>query len=270
MEGFVEFGIKAQKKFPNFITEKFTKGPCNLFGRTRSKIIKKQFAKTYKINWKQAQKCKSSKTLDTCLNNFPNLNDLFARKIDSSLTEPEKTGANDIVSPAECHARKVSATKYFNIKGARYTLSTLVDSFSSSLKSNIFIFRLAPDQYHRFHSPTTSIIESIKEKGGTYKSVNPILLNDQPVLQENFRKIIEFKNGLIMVIVGATCVGSIDLTVKKGDKVKHGEDMGAFHFGGSCIALVVPHKIISYNKTLSTNEKVIQPGSWVATFVPTS
>jgi len=191
---------------------------------------------------------------------------LFARKIDPELTEPEKTGEKDIVSPAQSYVRKVLASGKFKIKGANYTLKELLNTEKVPTKATIFVFRLAPDQYHRFHSPTDSVITSIREVHGVYKSVNPILLNSVPVLQQNYRKIVRFKNGIQMAIVGATCVGSVKLSVKVGDSVKHGTDMGTFEFGGSCIALVIPDRVQSFLKSITTNETLIQPGTWVCTY----
>jgi phosphatidylserine decarboxylase len=266
MESFVGIGIKAQKVLPTFLSTAFTKRACSSIGKSKSPAIKKRFAKTYKIDWKQARKCKTARSLDACLKKFSDLNDLFARKIDPKLTEPEKTGKKDIVSPAQSYVRKVLAKKTFKIKGANYTLKELLDTDKVPEKATILIFRLAPDQYHRFHSPTDSVITSIREVSGVYKSVNPILLDSVPVLQQNYRKIVEFKNGIQMAIVGATCVGSVKLSVKVGDSVKHGTDMGTFEFGGSCIALVIPHTLKSVLKRITTNEKLIQPGTWVSTF----
>ena len=133
-------------------------------------------------------------------------------------------------------------------------------------KSKIYVFRLAPEQYHRFHSPTASKVVSIKEVGGTYKSVNPILLDSESVLQENYRKIIEFENGIFMVTVGATCVGSVKLSIKKGSSVKHGDDIGYFEFGGSCIVLVIPKVLEKHNKSITKNEGLIGTGKWVCQF----
>ena len=260
----INAGIIAQKYIPDFFTEKFTKGVCSIMGRTKRRSAKLQFAKTYKIDWAKARECKDAKSLEECVDKFDTLNDIFARKIDPSLTKPEKTGPKDIVSPAQCYARKVDATEVFSIKGAYYTLKTLLARTNVPQKSEIFIFRLAPEQYHRFHSPTNSTVTKITEQGGSYKSVNPILLNTIPVLQQNYRKIIDFENGLIMVTVGATCVGSVKLSIKKGDEVKHGDDIGYFEFGGSCIALIVPTKLKKVNKRLSANETIIQPGTFIA------
>jgi phosphatidylserine decarboxylase len=69
-----------------------------------------------------------------------------------------------------------------------------------------------------------------------------------------------------MVTVGATCVGSVILSVKKGDKVKHGDDIGYFEFGGSCIAVIIPIALKNKNKAITVNEQLLKPGVWVCTY----
>jgi phosphatidylserine decarboxylase len=270
MEALVNIGIEAQKYLPGFVSEKFTKNICSLIGKSTRKADKLRYATTYKIDWKQARKCKGVDSLEMCIDKFKTVNDLFARKIDPSLTRPEKNGQYDIISPAESYVRVESADSEFNIKGAKYSVKKLLDREDVPQHSHIFIFRLAPDQYHRFHSPTTSKVVKIKEVGGAYRSVNPILLDTVSVLQENYRKIVDFENGIVLVAIGATCVGSVKLSIKTGSKVKHGDDIGYFEFGGSCIALVVPHKQIKKLKKINKNETFIDPGKWVCTFKPST
>lgn len=129
--------------------------------------------------------------------------------------------------------------------------------------ASIYIFRLAPEHYHRIHAPFDSEIVNIKTVEGSYRSVNPIVLNSQPVLQKNFRKIMELKNGMFFVAIGATCVGSIILSVKKGSKIVKGQDLGTFGFGGSCLVLVIPNELgkIKEKLKITTKERHIQPGA---------
>jgi phosphatidylserine decarboxylase len=69
-----------------------------------------------------------------------------------------------------------------------------------------------------------------------------------------------------MIAVGATCIGSVILSVKKGSKVKHGDDMGTFGFGGSTIVLVVPEDV-KMAKHITTNEQLIKPGEFIGKFI---
>jgi len=268
MANLAEFGIAAQKYLPDILMTNFTKTVCTKLGASTDLEDKIRFAKTYNVDWSTARKCQTTKTLEACAAKFPTLDDFFARKILPKYTRPETTASNAIVSPADCHARTTTSTKTFTIKAANYTLATLLDLPASRTPAaaTIYIFRLAPDQYHRIHSPVASEVVSIKSTGGAYKSVNPIMLNHSPVLQTNYRKIIALKNGMYLVAIGATCVGSINLSIKPNAKLHHGQDIGAFGFGGSCLALVVPQSITKIHTQLSENEKLLTVGKHIADF----
>lgn len=269
MDIITKIGIYSQKYLPDSLFTEFTKTICKLLGKTRSLQTKLNFAKKYNIEWKKCELYNDSDTLESFIKKFKTLNDLFQRKLKKIYTIPESTKLKDIISPTQSFVRCVSANKTFKIKKINYTLNKLLILEDNNIieEATIFIFRLAPEHYHRIHSPTTSKIISIKNQAGTYKSVDPIILNSMPVLQENFRKIIKFKNGIYLVAIGATCVGSINLTVNKGDKVKHGQDIGAFAFGGSCVVLVIPHKIIKTYKSIISNEIYIEPGTLICKFI---
>ena len=263
MPTLVELGIHAQRIFPKVIANTFTKKYCNTLGKSRKLSDKMKFAKEYKIDYRKTRKCSKKDTLESCLVKFPTLNDFFARELKPEYLTVQSRRTSAIICPAECMARRVSSVDgSFDIKGASYTLETLLRSRTVPLSAAVFVFRLAPEHYHRIHSPTASKITQIRSVGGHYRSVNPILLNRQPVLQENYRKIITFSNGMILVAVGATCVGSIDLSVQKGDTVRHGQDLGSFKFGGSCLVLIVPGTVRS---TLTSEERYRRVGSVVGT-----
>jgi phosphatidylserine decarboxylase len=265
-----DIGIEAQRILPQFIMTNFTKNICEKMGKRRDLKAKVDFAKEYKVDWTTSRLCQDVSTLEQCAAKFPTLNDFFSRKILPELTKPETTAVGAIVSPAECHARRVASTETFEIKGAHYNLGTLlkINELKIPSSANIFIFRLAPEQYHRIHSPVSSRIVKIYSTGGQYSSVNPILLDRRPVLQTNYRKIIHLENGMYFVCVGATCVGSVKLSVKTGDNIVHGQDIGTFEFGGSCLVLVVPDplKISKFNTKITAEETIIPVGTWVANF----
>jgi len=133
-------------------------------------------------------------------------------------------------------------------------------------EASVYIFRLAPEHYHRIHSPLKGTVQSVESVGGYYKSVNPILLDTIPVLQENYRKIITFTNGIVLVAIGATAVGSIKLSVHKDSKVVHGQDIGHFEFGGSCLALIIPMALSHPNRKFTVNEKGCAVGEYITSF----
>ena len=268
MPSLLEIGIGAQRFLPVGLTTWLTKGYCDRMGKSRKLKDKIKFANDYKVDWRQTRKCKRGDTMESCLERFPTLNSFFARKIDPKLTKPSTTKADAIVSPAFCKARKLlDATQgTFNIKGAQYSLQTLLRR--DVKEAAVYIFRLAPEHYHRIHSPIKGTVKSVESVGGHYMSVNPILLDAIPVLQENYRKIITFTNGIVLVAIGATAVGSIKLSVHKGSKVVHGQDIGFFEFGGSCLALIIPSplSLVRPSPKFTTEERECTVGEYVASF----
>ena len=253
--------VNAQKYVPPWITSAFTRRVCSRLGKTKKHAHKLRFAKTYNIKWRQARKCRNATTLDRCVNRFETLNDLFARKLVNRYTRPSTTNPTTLISPAQAYVRKVDATETFHIKKVDYTLITLLKQKKVPHTSHVFVFRLAPNQYHRFHSPVSSTVTKIRPIEGAYSSVQ--FMGSLPVLQENERTVVEFKNGILLVAVGATCVGSIRMTVKKGAKVQHGDELGFFEFGGSCIVLIVPFPVLT---RITAKESLIEVGARLADF----
>ena len=63
---------------------------------------------------------------------------------------------------------------------------------------SIVVHRLAPQDYHRWHSPVTGTVESIKEIDGAYYTVNPQAINQPGTLNvfcQNRRDVAIVKTG---------------------------------------------------------------------------
>ena len=104
------------------------------------------------------------------------------------------------------------------------------------------IFRLAPQDYHRFHVPVDGIMDEPKVIDGEYYTVNPMAIRSAlDVYGENVRVVVPIdseRHGRVMVIcVGAMMVGSTVITRKKGERVKRAEELGYFKFGKFCCLL---------------------------------
>jgi len=132
-------------------------------------------------------------------------------------------------------------------------------------KPSMVIFRLAPQDYHRFHYAVSgTVVDHYKIKGVLY-SVNPTAINQDKfnVFQENQRyvTVIETANGkrVIAIPVGAAMVGSIVFeeddgtsTVKKGTKIKAGDLHGKMRFGGSTVVYLFEEGMVKYDEDLIT------------------
>nr|CAG8469148.1 7889_t:CDS:10 [Entrophospora candida] len=129
--------------------------------------------------------------------------------------------------------------------GKRFTIENLLNDgeLAKSFEGgSIAIFRLAPQDYHRFHSPIAGKIIEIKPINGKYYTVNPMAVNEElDVLTENVRSLLLLestssitpKTKLAFIPVGALLVGSIRYTINKGDIISKGDELGYFAYGGS-------------------------------------
>ncbi len=140
---------------------------------------------------------------------------------------------------------------------------------------SVIISRLAPQDYHRFHSPVSGKILHIDDVNGNYYSVQPAVVNSKTnVFGRNKRVNVWIKTlafGIVvMSIIGATCVGTISLTLPNnidtpvshekliGLNIKHGQQLGFFEFGGSTIVTVVFGDVVWCPKILDLSEKKIE------------
>lgn len=201
---------------------------------------------------------------------YATFNAFFARQIKPS-TRPiaEPTDPLVVSSPADCRLTVYPttdlATKYW-IKGYDFTLARLLNSPTLAQQFNygaIAIARLAPQDYHRFHSPIDGVVESITDIPGTYYTVNPQAVTQPGILNvfcENRRSVLLLRrkaiSSLIAVIaVGAMLVGSIkyDPGVEVGAEIKRGQCLGAFYYGGSTVIVLSPPGEVVLDSDLVAN-----------------
>jgi phosphatidylserine decarboxylase len=94
------------------------------------------------------------------------------------------------------------------------------------------------------------------------------------VYGENARKIVPIDSpqfGRVMAVcVGAMMVGSIETTVKEGETVKRGQELGYFAFGGSTIVLLFEKDVVEWDEDLLVNgraslETLVRVGMGIGT-----
>lgn len=182
------------------------------------------------------------------LENFKTFNEFFYRKLkEDARPIADKDDPTTLVSSADCRLMAFSsiteATKVW-IKGREFTVDRLLgEKYKDKLQNyrqggSLVIFRLAPQDYHRFHCPADATILDISMIQGQYYTVNPMAIRSAiDVYGENVRAVVQFQSkefGIFYcVCIGAMMVGSINLVVKKGDQVKRGDEFGYYAFGGS-------------------------------------
>ncbi len=194
---------------------------------------------------------------------FSSFNDFFYRQL-----KPEvRPIADGFVSPGDGKLlafEDVSEVNEFFIKGREFTLSEFLandkqaEGFSDA---SMFILRLAPNDYHRFHFPYAGTPGACKEIKGSYYSVSPYALASHfsKVFCENKREYCildtQDKGKVLIAPVGATMVGSIIETYRPNQEVHKGEEMGYFAFGGSTIVVLVNKDKIMIDADLLENTR---------------
>ena len=143
-----------------------------------------------------------------------------------------------IVSAADCRLilfDSIGESKRIWIKGHHFSLRSLLDDEKLAEEfegGSIAVFRLAPVDYHRFHSPISGRVgDHMKQIPGTYYTVNPIAIKENlDVLTMNQRTVMTIESDcferIVFVAIGALLVGSVNLTVKKQQAVAKGDELG--------------------------------------------
>ena len=137
------------------------------------------------------------------------------------------------------------------VKDKKFTLSELLGSAELAQRfgtnPSLSIFRLAPQDYHRFHSPVNATIESIKSLPGEYYTVNPQAVNQALDVFTANRRDVCILNAVLsnttpaktvpvaFVAIGALLVGSVGWSFKVGDAVNRGDDLGESRHASSVI-----------------------------------
>lgn len=205
-------------------------------------------------------------TLILTLNSF---NEFFYRALKPDarpVSSPENPKI--IVSPADCRSvvfNQVSDATNIWIKGREFTIKRLLgDAYPEDVErfsnGGLGIFRLAPQDYHRFHMPVDGIMGEPKLIKGEYYTVNPMAIRSAlDVYGENVRILVPIDSpvfGRVMVIcVGAMMVGSTVITAKAGSEVKRGDELGYFKFGGSTLVVLFESNKMNWDDDLVSNSK---------------
>lgn len=198
---------------------------------------------------------------------FKNFNEFFYRALKPD-ARPCSAPDNPriIVSPADCRSvvfnRMDEATKIW-VKGREFSIERLLgNAYPEDAKrytnGALGIFRLAPQDYHRFHIPVDGVMGAPKLIEGEYYTVNPMAIRSAlDVYGENIRVVVPIDSvahGRVMVIcVGAMMVGSTVITRKAGENVKRAEELGYFKFGGSTILVLFEEGAMKFDDDLVDN-----------------
>ena len=178
---------------------------------------------------------------------FKSFNDFFIRKLTPE-SRPINKDKNILISPGDGRLlayTNIDINSLIQVKGITYSLSELLEDnpiANEYAGGTCLVLRLCPVDYHRLHFIDDGIPEKSNIVNGNYYSVNPTALERIPKLYcQNKREwsIFHSENfgDVILMEVGATCVGSIVQTYEPNKKISKGDEKSYFKFGGSTTIL---------------------------------
>ncbi|KAK1222118.1 hypothetical protein PQX77_015042 [Marasmius sp. AFHP31] len=209
--------------------------------------------------------------LEPDVKKYSTFNEFFYRKLKPGARPIQHAEDSlSICSGADCRLvvyPTIDLAKQFWVKGSNFTVPNILNLPPDSAKVQSFaggsvaIFRLAPQDYHRFHCPIDGVVGEIDNIEGQYYTVNPQAINqDFDVLTTNVRSVLYLTHTptgkqIAFVAVGALLVGSVLWTkgAEKGSIVRRGEELGYFAYGGSTIVVLFPKGGIDFDEDLLNN-----------------
>jgi phosphatidylserine decarboxylase len=172
---------------------------------------------------------------------YEHFNAFFYRKL-----KPEARPISDaaVVFPADGRhlgfANAEDVTGVF-VKGQKWDLRKLIandELYKEFAGGSLVLSRLCPVDYHRYHFPLAGVPSETVLVNGPLFSVSPIALRQNlNYMWQNkrTRTVLDTpEHGKVLIMeIGATCVGSIYQTYVAGKPVEKGAEKGYFAFGGS-------------------------------------
>ncbi|KAJ7146271.1 phosphatidylserine decarboxylase [Mycena epipterygia] len=192
---------------------------------------------------------------------YTSWDDFFVRTFQPGIRTLQASDNPNIVNAA-CESQLynissgVQERDTFWLKGEPYSLLDMLNQDEVApqfMGGTVFQGFLSVTGYHRWHAPVTGVVRKIVQIPGTYFCQSPATLGetDNPYLRSlafitslttRMLMFIDSDNpriGLMCFIaVGMTEVSTCEATVKEGDRVTRGDELGMFHFGGSTHVLV--------------------------------
>lgn len=178
---------------------------------------------------------------------FRSFNAFFTRPVKPAARPLDRT-PEVLISPCDAKLTvvPVNESTHFTVKGADYSLAALVGCKKLAarfLGGQVLIFRLTPDDYHRYCYPDDCTVGKTRRIPGELHTVNPVSAeHDVKVYHRNTRTVTMLHTDhfgtMLQIEVGAMFVGKI-VNHPHGKRVARGIEKGYFEFGGSTIVLVL-------------------------------
>lgn len=192
---------------------------------------------------------------------FHNFNEFFFRKLKPE-ARPIDSRPASVVFPADGRhfcVPDLSKCDGLFVKGEMFDLATLLGGNSELVsryaEGSLLLSRLCPTDYHRFHFPVAGAPGPPSLLNGPLYSVNPIALcQNIQILATNKRVLTRLDTDtcgtVLLMEIGATCVGGICQTFQPGNSVSKGEEKGYFRFGGSSTIVIFEPGRVTFDEDL--------------------
>ena len=194
---------------------------------------------------------------------FANFNEFFYRRLKPE-ARPVDPDPSSVVFPADGRhlcIPDLSRNDGLFVKGEMFDLATLLgdDALTKQFAGgSLLLSRLCPVDYHRYHFPGAGHAGPSRLINGPLYSVNPIALcQNINILATNKRALTiletESLGRVLLLEIGATCVGSICQTYAENSNVSKGDEKGYFRFGGSSTITIFEPGRVTFDDDLIEN-----------------
>lgn len=191
---------------------------------------------------------------------FKNFNEFFYRQLNPE-ARPIDSGADSVVFPADGRhlcIPDISQSDGLFVKGEMFSLADLLGNAELAERyasGSLVLSRLCPVDYHRFHFPVTGVTGAANLLNGPLFSVNPIaLVQNIQILARNKRCLTRLQTKqfgeVLLLEIGATCVGGICQTYTQNTEVQKGSEKGYFKFGGSSTMTIFEPGRVQFDEDL--------------------
>jgi len=192
---------------------------------------------------------------------YTSFNGFFTRPVREGC-RPVDTDPEALVAPCDgkLTAYPITADGLFDIKHSVYSVADLLrdETLANEFEGGVcLIFRLTPDDFHRYSFADHGRILETKTLPGVLHTVRPLAFRRYPVFLENAREYAVLETAhfgnMIQMEVGALFVGRI--VNHPLAQFSRGQEKGRFEFGGSTVILLLQKDAAVIDEELLENTR---------------
>ncbi|MFZ4471358.1 MAG: archaetidylserine decarboxylase, partial [Limnohabitans sp.] len=253
--------VYLQYVLPKQALTEFAGRFANWHGGRLTHAVIRWFVKRYHVNMDEAA--------DADITHYACFNDFFTRALKTDARPLTNAQWICPVDGAISQFGRIGGDQIFQAKGHRYSTSALLGGdaqlaaqFDNGDFATIY---LSPKDYHRIHMPAAGRLLRMIHVPGDLFSVNPATAQGVPGLFARNERVVCVFDSFVMVLVGATIVGSMATTwhgvvnpprsptVREWHyddasiHLQQGEEMGRFLLG-STVVMLWPQNTLVINK----------------------